>query len=83
MVIWIQVRDVRAEHARLAADRVLVIRSPAGRRVFPGAARPSQMTTAAGTPLPSASYSQLFLTLASSQISMRSMADHLSEIALR
>ena len=29
VMIWIQVRDVRAEHARLAAAGVLVIRGPA------------------------------------------------------
>jgi uncharacterized glyoxalase superfamily protein PhnB len=28
-MIWIQVRDVRAEHARLAAAGVVVIREPA------------------------------------------------------
>ena len=35
------------------------------------------------TPVPPASYSELFLTLPSSQISMRSMAHHLSDITLR
>jgi catechol 2,3-dioxygenase-like lactoylglutathione lyase family enzyme len=29
VMIWIQVRDVRAEHARLAAAGVLIIREPA------------------------------------------------------
>jgi catechol 2,3-dioxygenase-like lactoylglutathione lyase family enzyme len=28
VMIWIQVRDVRAEHARLAADGVTVLRAP-------------------------------------------------------